>query len=61
MVANTYTVEVQEDIETGELILPIPVDLLSQMGWAEGTDLFWIDNKNGTYTLTDKKNEFSEE
>lgn len=38
---NKWTVELQEDPETKELILPIPTDLLAQMGWAEGTDLWW--------------------
>ena len=36
--------------------MPFPPDLLSQMGWAEGTDLSWIDNENGTFTLKEKKN-----
>ena len=58
MVANNWTITVEQD-ENGELILPLPVDLLSQMGWSEGTDLFWVDNENGTYTLTDKKDETS--
>lgn len=58
LVANNWTITVEQD-ENGELILPLPVDLLSQMGWSEGTDLFWIDNENGTYTLTDKKDEAS--
>ena len=62
LVANnqSWSVEVIQDPETGELILPFPPDLLSQMGWSEGTDLFWIDNENGTYTLKEKKNEPSE-
>ena len=49
---NTWTVTLEE--ADGDLILPLPVDLLSQMGWSEGTELFWIDNNNGTFTLTDK-------
>lgn len=57
MVANTsWTVEIQQDPETGELMLPFPPDLLSQMGWSEGTDLFWIDNQNGSFSLKEKKN-----
>ena len=57
MVANTsWTVTVEQD-ENGELLLPFPPDLLAQMGWSEGTDLFWIDNENGTFSLTDKKND----
>lgn len=57
MVANTsWTVTVEQD-ENGELLLPFPPDLLAQMGWSEGTDLFWIDNENGTFSITDKKDE----
>ena len=54
-------VQLEQDTVTGELILPIPTELLSQMGWIEGTELFWIDNENGTYSLKEKKNESSEE
>jgi hypothetical protein len=54
-------VQLEQDPLTGELILPIPADLLSQMGWIEGTELFWIDNENGTYSLKEKKNGTSEE
>ena len=50
-------IQLETDPVTGELILPIPADLLSQMGWIEGTELFWIDNKDGTYSLKEKKNE----
>ena len=54
-------VTLETDPVTGELILPIPTELLSQMGWIEGTELFWIDNENGTYSLKEKKNGTSEE
>jgi hypothetical protein len=54
-------VTLETDPETGELILPIPAELLSQMGWIEGTELFWVDNENGTYSLKEKKNATSEE
>ena len=37
---NTYNETVEENAE-GELILPIPVELLSQMGWDETTTLEW--------------------
>jgi hypothetical protein len=57
LVANTsWTVTVEQD-ENGELLLPFPPDLLAQMGWSEGTDLFWIDNENGTFSITDKKDD----
>jgi hypothetical protein len=54
-------VTLEQDPTSGELIMPIPIELLSQMGWIEGTELFWIDNEDGTYSLKEKKNGTSEE
>jgi hypothetical protein len=51
----SWTVEVVTDPDTGELMLPFPPDLLSQMGWSEGTDLSWIDNDNGSFTIKKKE------
>lgn len=51
----SWTVILEEDPDTGEIILPLPNDMLKQLGWEEGTNIYWIDNKNGTYTLTDKE------
>jgi len=48
--------QLETDPETGELVMIIPPDLLSQMGWIEGTELFWIDNEDGSYTLKEKQN-----
>ena len=58
---NKWTVQVEEDNTTGELVLPLPVDMLAQLGWSEGTDLFWIDNHNGSFTLTDKNPDKNED
>ena len=49
-----WTVALEEDPDTGEVILPLPSDMLEQLDWKEGTSIYWIDNKDGTYTLTDK-------
>ena len=38
---SKYTVRVEEDSVTGELILPIPDELLAEMGWDEGDELIW--------------------
>jgi len=51
----SWIVEVVTDPDTGELMLPFPPDLLSQMGWSEGTDLSWIDNENGSFTIKKKE------
>jgi hypothetical protein len=36
-----WQVTIEEDPETKELILPLPTDLLNQMGWDIGDDLVW--------------------
>ena len=36
-----YIVRLEEDPKTGELILPIPDELLVQVGWSEGDELIW--------------------
>lgn len=54
-----WTAELQEDPETKELILPIPVDLLAQMGWSEGTDLWWT-VEDDKIILKEKTNETSD-
>ena len=46
-----YEVILQEDKETGDLLMPIPQALLDQLGWKEGTDVeFGLDEK-GHYIL----------
>jgi hypothetical protein len=44
---NSWTVEVEEDETTGELLLPFPPDLLSQVGWIPGTELKWEVTEDG--------------
>ena len=36
---NRFIVEVQEDVSTGDLVIPIPEQILNDMGWYEGTEL----------------------
>ena len=50
---HSWTVTLEEDGE--DVILPFPADMLEQLGWKEGTTIYWIDNKDGTFTLTDKE------
>ena len=38
---SKYTVSLEEDPETGELILPIPDELLAEIGWNLGDELVW--------------------
>jgi hypothetical protein len=41
-----YEVITQEDPETGDLLIPMPPQLLAEMGWKEGDELdFQIDDQ----------------
>jgi len=55
MHGKVWTVEIEEDPETGELILPIPKELLFLQGWQDGDELKFIDNQDGSWTMTDVK------
>ena len=50
----TWTLEVEEDPDTGECILQFPPDLLANAGWKEGDILEWSDNGDGSWSLTKK-------
>lgn len=51
MAENKWQVTIEEDPETGELLLPFPSDLLAQVGWDFGDVIKWSDNQNGSWTL----------
>ena len=36
---DEFIVELEENISTGELMLPVPESILSSFGWYEGTEL----------------------
>lgn len=59
VLADTYTVKVEEDPNTGDLVLPFPTELLAQMGWDIGDNLVWEDHFNGTFSIkkVDKEQE----
>lgn len=46
-----WTITLEHDPETGELIMPFPPDLLAQVGWDFGDTLRWEDCHNGTWSL----------
>lgn len=50
-----WTLPVQEDPETKELMLTFPPELLSQMGWDFGDVLEWSDNEDGSWSLSKKE------
>jgi hypothetical protein len=54
--ARSFIVLLEEDANTGELVLKLNANLLNQMGWAEGDTLVWTDNGDMSFTLTQKEN-----
>jgi hypothetical protein len=50
-----HIVILQEDPDTGDLILPFPEGMLEQMGWDVGDTLKFKTHKDGSFTLTRKE------
>ena len=46
-----WIIEVQENNTTKELFIEFPEEALSQVGWAHGDDLEWIENNDHTWTI----------
>jgi hypothetical protein len=54
---NSWTVTLQEDPDTGDLILPLPEEVMESSGFEIGDTLNWKDNKDGSISVTKKKSE----
>jgi hypothetical protein len=52
--SNSWTITLEEDPDTGDLIMPIPQEVLDLQGWSEGDLLEWIDRQDGTWQLQKK-------
>ena len=51
MANKIWTINLEEDPETGDLILPLNDDILEQTGWKTGDSIDWTDNKDGSWTM----------
>lgn len=49
---TSWLIELEEDTETGELLLPLPQEVLDGQGWGIGDTLTWNVDEEGTITLT---------
>lgn len=49
---DRYLITLEEDSETGDVLLPLPQELLDIKGWKEGDTLKWIINNDGTASIT---------
>jgi len=52
-----WTMTIEEDPETGDLMLPFSDEMLSSLGWKEGDVLTWTVKTNGSIILSKKENE----
>jgi hypothetical protein len=54
---TSWTITVEEaDDGSGDLVLPLPQELLDLQGWKEGDELDWTDNGDGTWSMAKAKN-----
>ena len=51
---TSWTLTVEEDLETGDSILTFPEELLESAGWREGDLIEWIDCEDGSWQLRKK-------
>ena len=51
---KSWTLLVQEDPESGDMILEFSDEILEAAGWAVGDVIEWLDNGDGSWTLTKK-------
>ncbi len=47
-----WIIQLEEDPDTGELVMPLPPELMTAQGWAIGDTLTWNIDEEGTVTLT---------
>lgn len=51
---DNWTLEIQKDPETGELLLEFPDELMQKVGWKVDDTVVWTDNKDGSWSLSKK-------
>jgi len=58
--SKKHTVYLEEDPETGDLILPLPEGMCDELGWEIGDTLKWKTHKDGSFSLTKIEKEETE-
>jgi hypothetical protein len=53
---SKWTLTVEEDPETGDMILPFNDEILEATGWKIGDTLTWTVNDDGTWIIEKKQN-----
>ena len=52
---KSWTLTIEQDPDTGDLVLPFTDEILAELGWKEGDVLDWVDNQDGSWSLVKKK------
>jgi hypothetical protein len=55
MTLKSWTLTIEQDPDTGDLVLPFTQEILDELKWKEGDVLEWLDNKDGSWSLVKKK------
>jgi hypothetical protein len=53
--SKSWSVYLETDPKTGDLILPLSDEMTAGLGWEIGDTLEWIDNKDGSWTIKKKR------
>ena len=54
---KNWTVTIEEaDDGSGDIVLPLPTELLETQGWKEGDTLEWTDMGNGAWAISKATN-----
>lgn len=49
---TTWIIELEEDPETGDIVMPLPEELIQSQGWAIGDTLEWdVNEETGEIVL----------
>jgi hypothetical protein len=55
MTTKSWTLTIEQDPDTGDLVLPFTDEILAELGWKDGDVLDWVDNRDGSWSLVKKK------
>jgi hypothetical protein len=57
MPSKSWSLTLEQDPDSGDLVLPFTDEILNEVGWKEGDVIEWIDNKDGSWSLQKVNND----
>ncbi len=55
---TAWIIQLEEDPETGDMVMPLPMEVLESQGWKIGDTLVWdLDETTNTATLKKKRDD----